>query len=231
MNTSQVIRKIQNMAEKEKLPIEILQTHTTWFDSLKEEGNPSDFIFTCFQSEDPSSAESENILTIAVSLNKGRAAHYRTAVADDDFELLEEYPPFKNESELLEILKQKSKEFVRAVKSAEDEDQSEDGDEESSYEMECPVCEKALCDEEGSFSKCKHLLLAWNSFDKKPSFVHSKIKHLLNNDVECENILEDEFLSRIREETGEEIELLESESGLDQCLTTTPTLYAIVKIE
>lgn len=229
MKKEDVIMAIEKMAALEKLPIEILQKHTTWFDSLKEEGNPSDFIYVCFENEE--SPESENNLVIAVSLEKGRAARYRTAVAGDDFELLEDYPLFKKENELLEILKQKSREFLRDVKTAVEDSQSDEDEDEMCYEMECPVCGKALCDEEGSFGRCKHLLLAWSSYDEKPTFVHSKIKKLMSEEIECDDISGDEFLDTVREEIGREIELLEAESGLNQALTSTPTLYAIVKID
>lgn len=229
MKASTAIGKIQQMAKEEKLPIEILEKHTTWFESLKEEGNPADLIYVCFENEE--SPESENNLVIAVSLEKGRAARYRTAVADDDFELLEEYPLFKDESELLELLKQKSREFLRDVKTAVEENQSDEDEDEMCYEMECPVCGEAICDEDGSFDECKHVLLSWNSFDGGPSYVHKDVEPLITDDLDCSDIIEEEFLLKVREKLDADVEPLMAESGLNQCLTSTPTLYAIVRTD
>ena len=229
MKKFEIIKAIEQMASKEKLPIEILQSHTTWFDSLKEEGNPADFIFTCFQSEDPSSAESENNLTVAVSLNTGRAAHYRTAVADDDFELLEEYPAFKNEVELLELLKQKSKEFLRAVNSAEDEE--DEGSDSSDYqEVKCPVCDAWLCDEEGNAGECPHLLMFWNT-DCGPEFIKTELKDLLTDEFDIMEIEENEKYNEIKRRVGSDVELIESKTGLNPCLTSVGTIYILVKLE
>ena len=138
MKKDAIITAIEKMAKKESFPFEILQTHPSWFESLKEEGNSSDFIYTCFESHDPESAESENNLTVAVSLSKGRAARYRTAVADDDLELLEEYPKFRTESELIDLLIKESRAFLDEAESSNGDDEEEDP---SDYQVvNCPVC-------------------------------------------------------------------------------------------
>ena len=142
MKKDAIITAIEKMAKKESFPFEILQTHPSWFESLKEEGNSSDFIYTCFESHDPESAESENNLTIAISLSKGRAARYRTAVADDDFQLLEVYPKFSNESELIDLLTRKSRAFLEEAESNNDDDEEDDT---SDYQVvDCPVCGAGL---------------------------------------------------------------------------------------
>ena len=104
----------------------------------------------------------------------------------------------------------------------------EDGGE-MSYEMECPVCRQTICDENGSFDECEHVLLSWNSLEGGPSYVHKDIEPLISDDLDCSDIIEEEFLAKISEKIDADVEPLIAESGLNQCLTSTPTLYAIVK--
>lgn len=114
--------------------------------------------------------------------------------------------------------------FKKSKRSDIDED-------EMCYEMECPICGEAICDEDGSFDECKHVLLSWNSLDGGPSFVHKKIKSLITDDLDCSDIIEEEFLAKVRKKIAGDVEPLMAESGLNQCLTSTPTLYAIVQTE
>jgi hypothetical protein len=105
----------------------------------------------------------------------------------------------------------------------------DEDDDEMCYEMECPVCGESICDEDGSFDECEHVLLSWNSFDGGPSYIHKDIEPLISDNLDCSDIIEEEFLSKVREKIDADVEPLIAESGLNQCLTSTPTLYAIVK--
>jgi hypothetical protein len=105
----------------------------------------------------------------------------------------------------------------------------EDGNEEdTSYEIKCPVCDSWISDEEGNMGECPHLLIFWNSF-KGPEFIAKEIQDLLSEDMEVSEILEDDFIEKVRKKIGADVEVLEAESGLNQCLTSTPTLYAVVR--
>lgn len=106
---------------------------------------------------------------------------------------------------------------------------SDSDEDEMCYEMECPVCGEAICDEDGVFDECKHVLLSWNSHEGGPSFVHKDIELLITEELECTDILEEEFLEKIREKIDGDVEPLQAESGLNQCLTSTPTLYVVVR--
>jgi hypothetical protein len=228
MKKDVIIETIQKMAEKESFPFEILQTHPSWFENLKEEGNSSDLIYTCFESHDPESAESENNLTIAISLSKGRAARYRTAVADDDFQLLEVYPKFKTESELIDLLTRKSRAFLERAESNNDDDEEEDS---SGYQVvHCPVCNACLCDEEGSTGECPHLLMAWNT-DFGCKFIKNEIKDLIEEQEDLHEIEEEPKYSEIKQRVGCDIELIESSTGLNTALTSVGTIYILVKLE
>jgi len=228
MKKDVTIASIEKMAKKERFPFEILQTHPSWFESLKEEGNSSDFIYTCFESHDPESAESENNLTIAVSLSKGRAARYRTAVADDDFELLEVYPKFNTESELIDLLTRKSRSFLEEAESNNDDDKEEDS---SDYQVvHCPVCNACLCDEEGTGVECPHLLMFWNT-DSGPEFIKEEIKDLIEDQLDLYKMEQDPKYNEIKGRVGSDIKLIESTTGLNPALTSVGTIYILVKLE
>ena len=108
-------------------------------------------------------------------------------------------------------------------------DGSEDSnDEVASYEIKCPVCDSWISDEEGNMGECPHLLIFWNSF-KGPEFIAKEIQDLLSEDIEVGEMLEDDFIEKVRKKIGADVEVLEAESGLNQCLTSTPTLYAVVR--
>ena len=110
-------------------------------------------------------------------------------------------------------------------------DGSEDSNEENaSYEIKCPVCEAWISDEEGNMGECPHLLIFWNSF-KGPEFIAKEIQDLLSEDMRVGEMLEDEFIEKVRTKIGADVEVLEAESGLNQCLTNTPTIYALIKSE
>lgn len=228
MKKDAIITAIEKMAKKESFPFEILQTHPSWFESLKEEGNSSDFIYTCFESHDPESAESENNLTVAVSLSKGRAARYRTAVADDDLELLEEYPKFRTESELIDLLIKESRAFLDEAESSDGDDEEEDP---SDYQVvNCPVCGACLCDEEGTGVECPHLLMFWNT-DSGPDFIKEEIKDLIEDQLDLHEIEEEPKYNEIKQRVGCDIELIESSTGLNTALTSVGTIYILVKLE
>ena len=109
-------------------------------------------------------------------------------------------------------------------------DGGEDSNEEdASYEIKCPVCDAWISDEEGNMSQCPHLLVFWNSWER-PAFIAKEIQDFLSEDMEVGEMLEDEFLEKVQKKVGADVEVLEAESGLNQCLTSTPTIYAIVKL-
>jgi len=110
-------------------------------------------------------------------------------------------------------------------------DGSEDsGGVDASYEIKCPVCDSWISDEEGNMGDCPHLLIFWNSF-KAPEFIAKEIQDLLSEDMEVGEMLEDDFIEKVRKKIGTDVEVLEAESGLNQCLTNTPTIYALIKSE
>ena len=109
-------------------------------------------------------------------------------------------------------------------------DGGEDSNEEdASYEIKCPVCDSWISDEEGNMGECPHLLFFWNSFEG-PEFISEEVNELISDEMELEEVLEEAFLEKVRVKIGANVQLLEAQSGLNQCLTTTPTIYAIVKL-
>ena len=117
------------------------------------------------------------------------------------------------------------------------DNQSKQGDggkdcneEDSSYEIKCPVCDSWISDEEGNMGKCPHLLIFWNSFEG-PEFIAKEIQDLLSEDMEVGEMLEDDFLEKVQKKIGADVEVLEAESGLNQSLTTTPSIHVLVKLE
>jgi hypothetical protein len=109
-------------------------------------------------------------------------------------------------------------------------DGSEDNNEENaSYEIKCPVCDSWISDEEGNMGDCPHLLIFWNNF-KGPEFIAKEIQDLLSEDMEVGEMLEDDFIEKVRKKIGTDVEVLEAESGLNQSLTTTPSIHVLVKL-
>jgi len=110
-------------------------------------------------------------------------------------------------------------------------DGGEDSNEvDATYEIKCPVCNSWISDEEGNLGECPHLLIFWNSF-KGPEFIAKEIQDLLSEDMEVGEMLEDDFIKKVRKKIGADVEVLEAESGLNQSLTTTPSIHVLVKLE
>ena len=57
------------------------------------------------------------------------------------------------------------------------------------------------------------------------------VSYLYEQLNEYKDGIEDEFIEKVRTKIGADVEVLEAESGLNQCLTNTPTIYALTKSE
>jgi len=238
MNQQSVTQKLSEWLKTEKLEGGVIENpkkedgdlHCTFISS--DNGEP-ELIFKILSKD----SKKDESLHFYISLTN-RYLELWTIVDESAILGMCELGNFKNEEELVSKCEKEHEKLLEEIEcrsnqikpSSGSESISEDNDEdEGSYEIKCPVCEALISDEEGGMGECPHLLLFWNSMEG-PEFISEEVNELISDEMELEEVLEEEFLEKVRVKVGANVQLLEAESGLNQCLTSTPTIYAIVKL-
>ena len=239
MNQQSVTRKLSEWLKTEKLEGGVIEN------PKKEDGD----LHCTFISSD--NGEPELIFKIlSKDSKKDESLHFYISLANRYLELwtivdesailgMCELGKFENEEELLSKCKKEHEKLLEEIGSRKkyvkpssgSETISEDTDEdEDSYKIRCPLCDAVISDEQGNMGKCAHLLFFWNSMEV-PEFISKEVFDLMPDEMDLNEVLEEEFLEKVRVKVGANVELLESQSGLNQCLTNTPTIYALIKSE